>query len=661
MIVLPITNSKLKKLLDTLTIDKLYELKEYYDDEYYNTGECSLDDSQYDLIVEHINKHPNKKELKVGAKLRNDEVEVVLPFYMGSMNKIKPEDTHLLSKWINEEEGSHSSLIISDKLDGVSCLLYANDDSVYLYTRADGTTGKDISYIKKYINHIPKTIQNGTIVRGELVLSKNAFTFLKSQEEKEEEAKNSFINARNTVSGAVKAKVIKKALEYIDFVAYELINPNSKTQYSISKQFTKLKRMGFRVVNNITIDANELTMENLSSILAKRKEKGIYEIDGIIVHTNKEYERNVDRNPKYAFAFKQDFSGVTTVKSVEWSITRHGVLKPVVHIEPIQLGGATISKATGYNAMYIQENKIGPNAIVEIVRSGEVIPKIIEVIQESENPDFPTIPYKWGSTNVDIYTVEKDTNDQVIKSITHFMTTMKIKYVSEATVKKLVDSKYDTIEKILKMEVRDFLKLEGFKDKLATRTYESIHESLCNVELHDLMAGSDCFGHGIGVKRMKSLLKSIPNLLELEINTERKRRDVYESVLKVEGFSTIMSTKVIEGIPKFNEFLKSIEEFVKVKAKSEELSKGKTKSEVLSKGETFNDFFKGKEFVCSGFRNVLDDEIKERGGEIADNITKNTFCLIVKEKGTGKETGKVKKAIEKGIPVYTIEEIRRKM
>lgn len=653
--------TKLEQYIEKSSLTELYERKRYYDDLYYNTGENPLDDFRYDLLKDAIISRDHNYNTQVGAKLRDDEVETTLPYYLGSMDKVKPNEQKILDKWLENNSDNNNEYVIMDKLDGISCLLCTRDNKVSFYTRADGTTGKDISYIKPFINYIPDNIPDNINIRGELVMSKKNFESLPGGK----------INPRNTVSGAVKAKTFRTSLYNVDFVAYETIE-DCIEQEKLTDQLDFLDKLGFRTVKRQIL--NDISIDILTSKLEEYRETGHYEIDGIIIHVCKPYVRNMDKNPKYAIAFKKDVIVNADVIDVTWNITRRGFLKPVVIIKPVKVCGATLRKATGYNAWFIQENKIGPGAKIELVRSGDVIPKIIDVVEESPNgPKMPIDKYNWTDTHIDIIADNPGLVTR-IKAISYFMATMKIKHVSDATVRRMVDSGYTSIEKILAMSVEDFEKLDRFGKKLAERTYNSIHNSLQDVDLATLMTSSNCFELGIGIKRVKIINQKIPNIIEISghiskipliglnknnfYNTMNENNhggnynlvlDTYKQIIDIEGFSDKMTVKIILGLPKFYKFFNRTKKFITIREPENNCDKDDNLAQI----------FEGKKIVCSGFRGILDDDIVLRGGELIDSVSKKTFCVVVKDH-TNNPTGKVKKAINYSIPVYDIEEFRNK-
>ena len=274
------------KILKKNNLDILKNMKEHLDDKYYNTGEDSeFTDEQYDILKDIIINYDKIEKKKVGAKIREDNNRVKLPYWLGSLDKIKAEDLNKLENW--KKKNNQAEYILENKLDGISCLLFYDNEKVKLYTRGDGIIGADISHILEYIKNIP-LLKNKISIRGELIIKDKIF--------KEKYSKDNS-NARNMVSGLVNAKSLRDGIEDVEFIAYEIILDEEK-QLKPLEQLQILKKEGFIVVNNIIIKNDELSIDNLSEILVEHKSKSEYDIDGIIIQGNKEYIRNKKDNPK---------------------------------------------------------------------------------------------------------------------------------------------------------------------------------------------------------------------------------------------------------------------------------------------------------------------------------------------------------------------------
>lgn len=600
--------------LEKNKIDVLLSIKSYLDDKYYNTGDTSeFTDEQYDILKEIIIKNDKKQKSKVGEKIREDDNRVKLPYWLGSIDKIKREEINKLENWLKKNKSDE--YIVESKLDGISCLLMCKNGIINLYTRGDGEIGADITHLTKYLKNIP-VLKEDIAIRGELIMKKNVF---------KEKYKNKFANARNMVSGLVNSKSLKEGYEDINLISYEIIY-KGKVQEKQSIQIEKLKKMGFEVVKNIKINLIEL--ENLEEILFNFLSIEEYEIDGIIVQSNKEYIRNEKDNPKYAFAFKMTIDSnlvEAEVEEVQWNVSKHKLLKPRIKIKPVNLNGVTITYTSGFNAKYIIEKSIGKGSIIKLTRSGDVIPFIVDVIKSSKEPQMPDVSYKWNENNVDIIIEDDKDNISDIKMISSFFSHMSIKNVSDATVEKIYNEGYNSILKILEAKKEDFEKIDGFQKKLAEKVYTNIHNGLQNVT-KDLLLGSACiFGEGIGRRKLKVLFDNFPEILESKLN----EKDMEERIMKIEGFSEKTVEKIVNNIENAKEFLSKIDRYVTYEKK---------KSIICDKLKDITVLF-------SGFRNAeLEKEIINKGGKMITTVSKNLKVLIVKDKdGSSSKIEKAKK------------------
>ncbi len=614
------------KFIENCKLSDITKLISNANDKYYNTSKQIMSDQQYDLLVDELRKRkPQHKLLKsIGSNVHSKN-KIKLPYYMGSMDKIKP-GKNLVLKWKKKFNGPY---IYSDKLDGTSALLILPNNK--LYTRGNGTTGTDISSILKFISKIPNyEKKNKIVVRGELIISKKKFL----------EFKKKYKNSRSMVNGLINKKnITKDELKNINFVAYELVHPN----YNISNQFKILNELKFETVFNKKI--SDLNEENLSSILKKRKSKSKYDIDGIIISDDNKHIRNTSGNPKYSFAFKdllEEQIKNTTVIKVEWNVSKDGRIKPKVHVKAIEIGGITIRYCTGHNAKFIKNNGIGKGAIIKLIRSGDVIPYILSVIKKSE-PDFPNINYIWDSNKIDILVnknkMSKNTeNELLIKNITFFIKKLNIKNIDISIVKKLIEAKLDTIPKILSATKKDLLLVDGFKEIMANKIYNNIRNSTKSVNLSKLMYASNIFGSGLGDKKLSIICNNYPNILLIKDN-----KKLENMILNLDGFSNKTTNEFIKSLPKFKKFLKTLPKFNIVKSN---LLKKKIDKRVNN-----------KTLVFSGFRNSEYEKIIEsKGGKVVATISKNTNILVVKD--INKNTSKIKKAKELNIKIISLDNLK---
>ncbi len=611
-------------VLEQLNEKQLSDLLREANKAYYNE-EPFFTDNQYDIVKEFVeSKYPSNQVIhEIGAPVERNKV--TLPYPMGSMDKIKP-DTNALVNWTTKFTGPY---VLSCKLDGVSGLYTTEGKEPKLYTRGDGRVGQDISHLIPFLR-LPKT--RGIVIRGEFIIPKAVF---------EAKYKDKFANPRNMVAGIVNHKTINEAIKDLHFVAYEVMKPI----YKPSKQMEFLSTLDVEVVLH-KFEEN-LSNELLSQTLVDWRYNYAYEIDGVIVADDKVYERKVG-NPEHAFAFKMVLSDqVAEAKVVDvlWAPSKDGYLKPRVQIEPINLGGVQITYATGFNGAFIHDNKISIGSIVELIRSGDVIPYIRKVIVAADEAKMPSVPFKWNDTHIDVMLEDIESDETVKeKNITGFFRGIGVEGLSSGNVKRIIEAGYDSVPEIIKMEIPDFLEVQGFKEKTATKLYDGIKEKIDAASLTTIMSASNMFGRGFSEKKIELIMDAYPNvLLSKETDTQKIAK-----ISAIKGMATKSAEAFVERIPEFINFIKAA-------GLVKKLAQGNTaKKEVDQSHPLF-----GKSVVMTGFRDAdLQNELKEVGAKIGSSVSSKTFVVLVKDKD--EDTGKAAEARNLNIPLMTPQEFRNK-
>ena len=607
---------------------ELSEIIRYTNNAYYCKGETVMTDNQYDILREYtLEVYPDNeaaKEGHAGCEMEIQKNKVKLPYEMWSMDKIKP-DTGALEKWIDKFNGPY---ILSCKLDGVSGLYVTEGKKPKLYTRGDGIIGQDVSHLIPYLR-LPKT--KDVAVRGEFIISKSKFS---------ERFASQFANPRNFVAGVINQKKVNpEVVSSLSFVAYEVIKP----ELIPSEQLAYLTTLDIEVAKYE--EKSELSNELLSETLIKWRNEYEYEIDGIICMDNKIYPR-MPGNPEHAFAFKMVLSeqvAEAKVMDVLWSPSKDGVLKPRVQIEPITLGGVRIEFATGFNAKFIIDNNIGLGAVVQIVRSGDVIPHILSVPIQADKPLMPTVPYEWNESHVDIILVDKEENVTVKEKIIElFFSKLGVEGLKSGKIKKLVASGYDTVQKILRMEISDFENIEGFGKKSSQQIVSQIKEKVNDASLVKLMTATN-FARGMGEKKFGPILESYPDILTSNLSDNEK----VNQLKNVKGIAENTAVRFVSNIKEFLDFLDET-------GLQNKLGLVESKKVV---GEDHPLF--GKKIVMTGFRDKnLETKLEEIGAELGTSISKNVFVVLVKD--LDETTGKAEKARQLGIPLMTPEDFKSK-
>ena len=616
--------------MNMLTKKQLEETLGYLGEQYYNEGTSLISDENYDRLRETLGrKFGDSAALNaVGAEVTKQKAR--LPYFMGSMDKIKP-DKNNLEGWRSKYKGD---VCISDKLDGISGLIVKAGGKVTLYTRGDGTIGQDISHMLPYISVGDLPGLEHYAVRGELIVSKANYA-------KVSEGKR---GARQMVSGLANQKTLTKErkalMSLIDFVAYEVIVPEALTpvqQFMLldSKSTFKVARWG---------PDKDVTIEHLSEVLTAHKTASPYEIDGIIVNHNAVYPRSTGRNPEFAFAFKMAFAdqqATTEVLHVNWEASKDGYLKPTVNFEPVNIGGVIIQYATGFNAAFIHANGLGPGAFIEVIRSGDVIPYIKEVKAPSPTgPAMPTVKWHWNETQVDAVLDNISENPDVQKrALLYFAQTLDIGFCGEGNIAKLYEVGVRTPLDLLAVKATA-LEGRGFAKASASKIVAEIDKAAKKATLTQWAVGSGIFGRGIGTKRVEAALEVMPKDL-------KPGADLVGKIVEQGGWSQESATAFVGHLDEFRKFLAAagVEVRVATPAAAPKPAGAKLAGQVV---------------LFTGFHpKDLEAAVVAQGGELADTWGKKVTVLVIKDETVANE--KTKKAAAAGIPIATAAQFKAKL
>lgn len=601
-------------------------------DSYFNSDKSIITDYEYDTLMEVLEKRsPDSKIINdIGYETSSDD-KVTLPIPMFSMNKKKTRDS--IQNWLKDYQGEY---VVSDKLDGTSALVIYQDGKISIYTRGNGLVGRNISHLAKYMN-LPK-LNKDMILRGELIVSKE--NYIKYSDK--------YASCRAMVNGLVGTKTPDPELtKNLDFVGFELIKPVS-TPYN---QLEIMSKFGFKIptYQKVTLDQlnkwgpydekskTQTEGSFILDLLIKFKKNANYDIDGIIITHNKIHIRNRTGNPKHSFAFKANGLGqVTTVKNVEWNVSKHGYLIPIIEVEPVHLG-SVIKHATGFNGKYIQDNKIGPGTKVRILLSGDVIPFVAEIV-ESTQAQMPTTEYIWNKTKVNIMLKNEEDDEELSKKkILSFFRTLKVENLSVGLINRLIDNGYDSIAKIMEITKEQLLDLDGIKETMSNKIYNNIHKIIDNpIELPVLMTASLVFKHGFGKRRFAAILKKYPQILSQQVSTDM--------ISDIDGFSDITASQFVENL---NDFKKFLEMHPQLKYSLPEMDSDAPKTGIFAE----------KLFVMTGTRDSdVITTINNNGGEIKDKIRKDIYMLITKDSNSN--SSKVKAAELLGIKILSVDQFK---
>lgn len=594
--------------------------------EAYRLGTPIMSDPEWDALIEQLHEQDPTHELlqEVGYIAADDSRKEKLPFPMMSMNKCKTSEE--VVKWIEKNKLHDEVFVLTPKFDG--CSLCAHEKKLTAWTRGDGEFGQRSHEHLKAFND--KALGEDIYTYGEAIMPRTRFDEKYAEDEE---------NPRNTVAGIMNKEEVTDKTPDVDYVRYGLVGDMSALMLNTKKDILDyLNERQKNEVIYVLAHAKSFTAEYFKKLFEQWNQK--YEIDGIIIEVDdldrqKELGRERNGNPVFARAYKGDFEEVkeTVVTGIKWQISKKGLVKPVIQIEPTRLDGATVTNVTGNNAKFMLENRIGIGTKMTVKRSGMVIPKIVEIIEEtgfnlSQVSLSLGVDVKWNDNYVELVTVEA-TDEQQIMFLTSFFKILGVDNVSEGVCKQLFDSGLDTVKKILSASQSDFEKIDRFGKRKAEIVFTEIQSKMKNAELSKLQHASGCF-ENLGSKKLVLL--------------EHLENPSVSDIVSIEGFSDISANSYLEGLIEYRKFIDDLGDLVSVK---------KTEAIVATSSD-----MNGLAFVFTGVRRTdLEAEIEMRGGKIASGVSAKMTHLVMKEKGSG--SSKEQKAIDLGKEIITVEELEQ--
>lgn len=611
---------------------------------YYNFDGGGLSDNSYDAIEYDFNKRTKlqgRRNEKIGAP-PIEKLKVKLPYPMMSLTKLKP-NMESLPKFL--QEANDVGMVISDKLDGVSCMLVYDNNNVKIFTRGDGVYGGDVTYLHDFIK-VPD-LNNGYAIRGELVIEKQIW---------KQKYVKLYSNSRSFVSSKVNQKFISDSLKDIRFVAYSIINTPNNILFKPSEMFKELEKLGFEVVKHKIMTPSILVF-TLATMLQDRRANSKYDVDGLVLALDVIEELIAGQNPSKTKAFKmtlEDQIRDTIVDHINWNISRHGSYIPVVVFKPVFIDGIRITKATGHNARYVIDRHIGNGTHIKVIRSGDVIPQIKEVnIDDSIITTLPDFTYSWHWEGPNIVLDDIENNPEVtIKRIFYFMHSIGVSGIGEVRVRNLFDKGIDTLQKITNIDIQGMnkLKIPRFTGKTTEKIYNSIHDRMRKTRIERYLIAMS-LTKGIGEVTIRNLVRCYPDVFG---DSSSKIEETLKKLgKKCIGIGPIKSKNIVQLLPKFmKELYKLNESDIKFAIQYQKNRIAK----LMQNG--YNKNIENNIFVFTGFMGnepeFLVDFIWDNYGTIANKVSSSTKALITKSSTL--LTSKIQDAVNLNIPIYNVDE-----
>jgi DNA ligase (NAD+) len=489
-------------------IKKLREDINYHNHKYYIENNPIISDYEYDMLLKKLETleaeypdliTPDSPTQRVGGEPLKGFKTVEHKIAMLSLDNAYSYDELREFDGRIKKNVSDVEYVCEPKIDGVSIsLLYENGIFVRGATRGDGQKGDDITQNLKTIRSIPLRLQGSKLqnleVRGEVYFPISAFKkFNREQEKKGEQA---FANPRNAAAGSLRQLdsrvVAQRPLDtFLYYIAYS--NKDIKTH---EQALTLLQEAAFRVNPLIKKVSNIEEAIGFCTALEKKRESLDYEIDGVVLKVNMFAQQqqlgSTIKHPRWAIAYKFTAKQATTrLNDIVIQVGRTGTLTPVAILQPVQVGGVTVSRATLHNFDELKRKDIRIGDMVLVERSGDVIPQVVKSIREQRTgtEKVKTIPRKCPVCGADVIrTIDevavrcpnRQCPARLKWRIEYFASrdAMDIDHLGGQTIDKLIDKGLiQTIADLYYLTKDDLLTLEGFKEKSVNNVLESIEKS----------------------------------------------------------------------------------------------------------------------------------------------------------------------------------------
>lgn len=602
----------------------------------YYAGEPIITDDEFDALEKALK---GTIESTVGAPERSGKV--LLPVPMGSLDQLHNSDE--LSRWVSTVP-ANTRVLITEKLDGNSCMLdYNKTTLIGSYSRGDGIEGaNNLRHLQHF--SIPKTIPVPTSVRirGEVIVSKLSWA-TSIQPTATNRAGKQYANSRNFVAGFLNSKVGTPELyQHIDFIAYEVIGLNM----SKSEQLSWLSSIGFNIPKMVAHNLTNMKYVDFEDVTRTMINESEYELDGIVIDVNDRGLRDsqVDLNnlnPSHARKLKlinDASSAITIVRSVEWNVSKDGFVKPLVHFDSIELDGAMISKATGHNARNVRDMGIGPGAVIRVVRSGMVIPKIVETIDPGvfEQP----VDCEWNETGADlIVSTDGSSGDIKQRRLEHFFSTIEVDHMGEGNVTRLIASgEVNTpVDAVLLTNAKYALILGENGRKAAV----SLRTKLSNIEPAVLFSSVGVLGRGVGVRKIRSLIESVGIDVFLAGNL------TIAEISSIDGFDVTTAGKIVTGTVELISIVNTmVKNGITLASPSRKVADG---------------VYSGQLFCPTGVRFTPEMvlSIQKAGGIIADTLSSKVTTLVAKDPNSS--SSKIDKARSRGVRIMSLYDFQQEL
>ncbi len=628
---------------------RIFELRKqinYHNYLYYVKDAPEISDSEYDVLFKEL----ETLEKQFPELITPDSPTQRITVETAKEFKTKPHSIPMVSLENAFEEADVYSFedkirrflkldknidyVVEPKIDGIAIeVVYENGVLTAGITRGDGVTGEDVTANVKTIKSIPLKLLDENIpelleVRGEVFLSKEAFRKLNAAQE--EQGKPPFANPRNAAAGSLRqldAKITaSRPLDVFFYATGRITGVQIDTQWEF---LAFLRGLGLKTNPEIRLVRSLSEVFEYHKMMSEKRDSLPYEIDGIVIKVNSfELQRELGstaRTPRWALAYKfKPRQAITKVKDIIVTVGRTGTLTPGAVLEPVDISGVTVSRATLHNQDEVDRLDIRVGDYVIVERAGDVIPEVVKVLKERREKDTPRfkIPDRCPvcgakavkyDGEVAVRCTGIDCPAQLKEKIKHFCKkdTMNIEGFGDKICEQLVDKGVvKGVEDVFHLKIEDLMKLERMGKKLAQNLLDSIEKAKKTELYRFIYALGIRYVGEVTAKKLVQAFGSLENIMKAK----------YEQLVKVEEVGDVIA--------------RSIETFFSEEKNIKAVNKILEAGIEFKKDEKVTGMFTGKKLLFTGSLNSMSRPeakklVEAQGGIVKNSVTKDLDYLVV--------------------------------
>ena len=619
----------------------------------YYAGNPEVSDQVYDRAEDELRRlapdHPALQVVGAGGitQARSAKVEHRVPM----LSLEKTYEISDLESWIDGHP-----VLGTIKVDGNSLsLIWTDGVLTCAKTRGDGRVGEDVTDKARWVAAIPTRLDGKNLpaeveVRGEMFCTESSFVQLALEMERLGLERPT--SPRNIVAGLLGRKTHFELARWFDFFAFEIIQAEELGLKTEAEKFRWLEDAGFKLPFHRLLKNSDQVRDFLEEARAQMEDGeigldgAVFTFDDLALHR----ELGVtSHHPRWKLSFKwPGETGQSVIQDITWSTSRLGFVTPVAVIKPIPLSGAMITNITLHNAAHVKTYNIKPGDEIEIIRSGEVIPKFLRVVKAA--PGQCQLPTRCPECDAQLVMQEvklqcpnaEGCPAQKLRSILNWIKCAEIEDLSEKRLAALVDKGLvRSIADLYRLSADDLMQIPNTREKMAAKLLANINKSRL-LPLASFLNGLGI--EGAGLTTWEAIVGAAPTL-------EKVLALGQDAIMQLDGFAEKSASQIVSGLKARGAIIDELLQ-LGVKPMTSAPPAG-------SNGAGSNGALAGRVFVITGAlsrpRDEFEKMLKAAGASVSSSVSKNTWAVVTNDPTSA--SSKMKKARELGIKVWNEDDL----